>query len=80
MTKAALDSNKGGAVGARFSTIVPTAEPLGTAARSIERKIFSRSPTIFLNSGTYGLPNHLRLSIAANRSAVAGGPAQACGG
>ena len=34
---------------AAFATVVLTTEPLGTAARSIKRKIFSLSPTIFSN-------------------------------
>jgi hypothetical protein len=53
MTKAALDSDRGRSDRAGFATTVLTAEPVGTAARSIKRKIFSLSPTIFFNPGAY---------------------------
>jgi hypothetical protein len=53
MTKAAPDRDRDWSDRAGFATIVLTAEPVGIAARSIKRKIFSLSPTIFFNSGTY---------------------------
>ena len=43
--EAALDSDRGRSDRAGFATVVLTVEPLGTAARSIKRKIFSLSPT-----------------------------------
>jgi hypothetical protein len=53
ITAAALDSDRGRSDRAGFATTALTAEPVGTAARSIKRKIFSLSPTIFFNPGAY---------------------------
>jgi len=53
MTEAVLDSDRGRSDRAGFATTVLTAEPVDTAARSIKRKIFSLSPTIFFNFGAY---------------------------
>jgi hypothetical protein len=55
ITKAALDSDRGRSDRAGFVTIVLPAEPLGTNAPSIERKIFSYWPTISFNTEPTGV-------------------------
>jgi hypothetical protein len=53
MTEAVPDGDSGRSDRAEFATVVLTAEPLSSAARSIKRKTFPLLPTISFNSGTY---------------------------